>query len=129
MKKQNKSRLIYLLLFSVFLAIEVLIALYVRDSFIRPYVGDAIVTVLICSFVRIIFPEKIKFLPLYVCAFAFAVEIGQYFDMVSVIGLSENRFFSILLGSTFSAADLFCYAIGCIVFALFECAAVKKNKK
>ena len=120
MKSLNKKRLAYLSLFLSLLFIEIIIALFVRDRFIRPYGGDIIVTVLICAFLRVIFPEGIRLLPIYVCIFAFTVEIGQYFDFVSLMGLADNKFFAILLGSMFSFADLICYAAGCIVFGLGE---------
>ena len=41
-----KKRFFYIISFLVIFCIEVLIALYVRDCFIRPYVGDMLVVVL-----------------------------------------------------------------------------------
>ena len=38
-----KKRIFYIISFLVIFCIEVLIALYVRDRFIRPYVGDMLV--------------------------------------------------------------------------------------
>lgn len=116
----RKRRLVYLLAFFAVFLTEVCIALFVRDDFIRPYGGDVLVTVLICCFVRIFFPTGVKLLPVWVFLFAAAVEIGQYFDFVALLGLGDSRFFRILLGSTFSWADLVCYAAGCAVFALTE---------
>jgi len=114
------SRFRYLLAFLLILITEVLIALFVRDRFIRPYGGDILVTVLICCFVRIFFPSGLRLLPLWVFLFAAAVEVGQYFDFVSLLGLGDIAFFRILLGSTFSAADILCYGAGCVIFALAE---------
>lgn len=51
-----KKRIFYIISFLVIFCIEVFIALYVRDSFIRPYMGDALVVVLVYSFVRIFIP-------------------------------------------------------------------------
>lgn len=116
----KKARITYLAAFCVILILEICIALFVRDNFIRPYGGDILVTVLICCFIRIFLPEGIKRLPLYVFRFALVVEIGQYFDFVSLIGLGNIRFFRILLGSTFSFGDILCYGIGCFLFAAAE---------
>lgn len=124
---KKKCRLTYILLFIAILAAEVLIALFVRDNFIRPYVGDMLVTVVICLFLRGFTPLKTKLLALFVFIFSAAVEIGQYFDFVALIGLSDNRFFSVLLGRTFSLADIICYGIGCIVFFAAE-ELLKKRK-
>lgn len=117
---KRKQRLTYILLFLLFLGIEVLIALFVRDAFIRPYVGDMLVTVVICLFIRGFSPISSKLLPVYVFVFAAAVEVAQYFDFVAITGLENNRFLSVLLGRTFSLADIVCYGIGCIVFFAFE---------
>ena len=99
---------------------ELLIALFVRDDFIRPYGGDVLVTVLICCFLRIFFPCGVRLLPVWVFLFAAAVEVGQFFDFVSLMGLGDTAFFRILLGSTFSWADLVCYAVGCALFRGIE---------
>lgn len=115
-----KKRLGYILAFVLLLTVEILIALFVRDDFIRPYGGDILVTVLICAAVRILFPTGIRFLPLWVFLFAAGVEIGQYFDFVTLLGLGDIAFFRILLGSTFSFEDLLCYAAGCVLFLLGE---------
>ena len=56
----RKRRLGYLAAFCVIFAIEVCIALFVRDSFIRPYGGDLLVTVLICCFLRICFRYHLR---------------------------------------------------------------------
>ena len=111
-----KLRIIYAVLFMAIFVVEVLIALFVRDAFIRPYGGDILVTMLICCFVRIFLPEKVKLLPVWVFLFALAIEIGQYFDYVSLLGLGDSKFFSIVLGTGFSIIDIFCYALGCVVF-------------
>ena len=83
----------------------------------RPYVGDALVTVLLCAFCRVISPRRPRLLALYVFLFAAAVEIGQYFDYAALLGLADSRFFSALLGRTFSFPDLICYGVGCAAFA------------
>jgi len=124
----DRKRLCYLAVFALILLIEVLIALFVNDSFIRPYGGDVLVTVLICALVRVIFPDRIKLLPLYVCIFAFAVEVGQYFDYVKLLGLEGNAFLSVLMGRSFSLADMLCYALGCVAFGLCERSVLKNNK-
>ena len=46
-----KKRIFYIISFLVIFCIEVLIALYVRDRFIRPYVGDMLVVVLVKTLV------------------------------------------------------------------------------
>jgi len=112
----KKVRMFYAVLFCALLLLEILIALYVHDTFIRPYVGDVLVTLLLCSFLRIFFPKGISCLPVYVFLFAAAVEVAQYFDFVALLGI-QSRFLSILLGRTFSFADILCYGVGCLLSA------------
>lgn len=116
MAEKLRKSMGYGVAFALILMVEILIALFVRDRFIRPYGGDILVTVLICCFVRIFFPEKIKLLPLWVFLFSAMVEVGQYFDYVTLLGLGEIEFFRILLGTSFSTADIVCYGIGCLLF-------------
>lgn len=129
----KKTRLTYALLFLSVLLSEILIALFVNDDFVRPYVGDMLVTVLICCFVRIFFPTGAKLLPVYVFLFAAAVEVCQYFDFVKLFGLEGNRFISVLLGRTFSLADILCYAAGCLAFfgieMCLQCSVFAKMSK
>ena len=120
MKRRICPRTAYALCSAGIFLAEVLIALFVRDDFIRPYGGDILVTALICFFLRIFFPCGVRLLPLWVFLFAAAVEVGQYFDFVSLMGLGNIAFFRILLGSTFSWADLVCYAAGCALFSGIE---------
>ena len=124
---QIRLRLVYAAAFVILLLAEILIALFVRDAFIRPYGGDILVTVLICCFLRIFFPAGVRMLPVWVFLFAAAVETGQYFDFVALMGLGDNAFFRILLGSTFSWADLVCYAVGCALFFAAETLAKRKK--
>ena len=93
----NNNRLTYLLIFFGLLATEIVIALFVNDAFVRPYVGDMLVTLLLCCLCRVIVPNNVRLLPVYVFIFAAAVEIGQYFDLVALLGLENNRILSIAL--------------------------------
>lgn len=115
-----KKRILYAFITLLLLVIEVLIALFVHDKFIRPYIGDVLVTVLICTFLRIFIPKGVKLLPLYVFVFAAGVEVMQYFRIVEVLGLADNRFFSILIGLVFDVKDIVCYGVGCVVFFVAE---------
>ena len=123
----SKKRLFYLIAFLTLVAVEVLIALFVHDGFVRPYVGDVIVVMVIFCFVRIFIPNKVPLLPLYVFFFAFAVEIGQYFDFVALLGLEDNKLLSTALGRTFSVSDIVCYAVGCAIVS--ACPLLFKHRK
>lgn len=128
MKTLVKARFIYATIFLLLFATEVIIALFVKDDFIRPYGGDILVTVLLCALVRIFVPEKLKLLPLYVFAFSIVVELAQYVDIVGILGLSDIAFFRIIIGTSFSFIDILCYGIGCLAFFAVETLIKKGNK-
>ena len=115
-----KKRFFYLTATVILLIIEVLIALYVHDDFVRPYVGDAIVVIVIYTFVRIFVPEKCRLLPLYVFLFAVVVEILQGIHIVNILGVADNRFLRTLIGDSFDIKDILCYGVGCILLWLYE---------
>jgi len=120
-------RILYLIIFCGLLAVEMGIALFVNDAFVRPYVGDMLVTLLLCCLCRVIIPDKVRLLPVYVFVFAACVEIGQYFDVVALLGLADNRIISIALGRTFSWMDIVCYAVGCVAAFLLDQIIIKKT--
>jgi len=113
---KRRARLCYCIASAALLLLIVFIAMFVHDRFVRPYGGDVLITIFICCFVRIFFQGKIKLLPIWVFLFAVAVEVGQYFGIVDIIGLGHIRFFRILIGTSFSWADIICYAVGCGIF-------------
>lgn len=116
MKKRILSAGIFLALFVV----ECLIALYVHDRLVRPYVGDMLVVVLLYFFVRILFPEGIRLLPLWIFLFAAAVEASQYFHLAALLGVEHIRAARLILGATFDWKDIGCYGIGCLLLAGME---------
>ncbi|MCM1400367.1 MAG: DUF2809 domain-containing protein [Clostridium sp.] len=114
------KRVLYIIATFALLFTEVMIALFAHDSFIRPYVGDMLVVIVIYTFIRIWMPDKCCILPLYVFLFAVLVEVLQYFNIVEVLGLSESKFFSVLIGGTFDWRDIVCYGAGCVLLAIYE---------
>lgn len=114
------KRIAYGVAAAILLITEVLIALYVHDSFIRPYIGDVLVVIVIYTFIRIFIPERYRLLPLWVFLFAVGVEVLQFMHIVELLGLKDNRFFSLLVGSVFDIKDIICYAAGCLLLGGYE---------
>ncbi len=121
----KQKRIIYVIATVLLLAIEVCIALFVHDRFIRPYVGDMLVVIVIYTFVRIFIPEKCRLLPLYIFLFAAGVEVLQWIGIVELLGLQDNRFFRVLIGSTFDVKDILCYGVGCVLLGVYEWKKIK----
>ena len=117
---KNRWRAGYLTAFLILLGVEIVIALYVHDSFIRPYVGDALVMILLYCLIRIIIPDKMKMLPLWLFLLGAATEILQAGHLADRIGLGNNRFFRVLLGTTADWHDILCYGAGCLLLGGWE---------
>lgn len=110
-------RLWYLGGAAVLLIAEVLIGLYVRDGFVRPYLGDVLVVVLLYCLVRVALPTGVRLLPLYLFLLAAAVEIAQYLDILSLLGVGAGSPLRVVFGTSFSWADMLCYLAGAAVCA------------
>ena len=121
----KNRRLPYVVTALVLLLIEIYIGLFVRDRFVRPFLGDVLVTILLCCLCRAVKPTGVRLLPVYVMAFATLVEVAQYFDVVKLVGLERNAFISTIVGRSYSYKDLICYAVGCGFFWAIE-RAVKR---
>ena len=115
-----KKRILYAVATLFLLLIEVIIALYVHDDYIRPYVGDVLVVIVIYTFIRIIVPEKCKLIPLFLFIFAAGVELLQLANIVEILGVADNKFLKILIGSVFDIKDIVCYAVGCVILCMYE---------
>lgn len=126
-KEIKKERIKFLLCFLVLINIEIIIALFIHDKFIRPYLGDMLVVLVLYCFVRIFLSRKYKLLPFYIFIFATGVEVLQYFNLIKLFGLENNTLLNVLLGSTFDVKDIICYGIGCIFIWLYEI-YLKKSK-
>jgi predicted neutral ceramidase superfamily lipid hydrolase len=118
-QEKGKQRIRYFIAFIVLMVIEVLIALFVHDAFVRPYIGDVLVVMVLYVAARILIPVGFRILPLYVFVFAGIVEFLQYFNLVQVLGI-ENRFLRVVIGSVFDVKDLLSYGIGCILLGIYE---------
>jgi hypothetical protein len=106
----------FLYLFVLIFLVEVFIALFNHDRFIRSFVGDVLVIVLLYAFIRI-FYKKDHPVAITVSIFFIAclVELGQYFGLVSLLKLPETSVAAIMLGTTFDWLDILAYATGALI--------------
>ena len=122
-----RFRLNYFLAFLLLFLVEVCIALFVRDRFVRPYLGDVLVVMLLYCFVRSFLKLKPRVAALGVLLFAFLIEMLQYFRLVEVLGLRNNKIATTVLGSSFDWEDLLAYSLGAVLVLLIE--GVRKQRQ
>ena len=119
----------YFLLATGLLITEVLIALYVKDAIIRPYVGDFLVVMLVYCFLRAFLNLPMWPVALFTLLFAYAVEFAQYLNLLKWIGLENNRFARIVLGSSFEWIDMLAYTLGVVCIVIVEKFLVKRKTR
>ena len=115
--KQSKW---YLLVTICLLFIEIAIALFVKDKIIRPYIGDLLVVILIYAFVKIWISNREILVAICVFVFACFIELLQYFHIVEVLGLDDNKVATVIIGSKFNTLDIVMYLMGTIAVIVTE---------
>ncbi|MBV8327020.1 DUF2809 domain-containing protein [Chryseobacterium sp.] len=116
-----KFSLKYFLLTLLIFLVEVLIATVLKNIFfIRAYLGDVIVVMLlytlIKSFIEVNSNQK---LILGILIFSFLIEGGQYFNIAEKLGFRKGSLMYIVIGNSFSWIDMLCYAVGCLFLFIF----------
>ncbi|HHM20953.1 MAG TPA: DUF2809 domain-containing protein [Bacteroidetes bacterium] len=94
------------------LATEVFIGFFVKDGLVRPYVGDFLVVILIYCFIKSFWDISPLKAGIGVLVFSYAVEIGQYFKLVKLLGLSHSPLARTIIGTGFDPVDLVTYTLG-----------------
>ncbi len=117
---RRNSRKNYLAGFLFLLIIEILIAVYVKDDFIRPYLGDFLVVILLYCFIMGISRISVLKGLFIVLIFSFTVEFFQLINIVKVLQYQPPEFVMIILGSSFSVWDLVAYLLGLLFCLMLE---------
>lgn len=117
----------FFLLTIVFFVTEVLIALYVKDDFVRPYVGDYLVVMLNYCAVRTFIKANPVKVAIAVLLFAYMIEVLQYFRIVDRLGLSGNPVAKTVIGYGFEWWDMLAYTLGVLTILLVEYRLMNKN--
>lgn len=116
----RKSRFIYITAGLLLLLLEIYIALYVHDRFVRPYLGDFLVVLLLYSFLMVISKLRVVTGILSVLVFSFLIELLQAVRFIEWFGLQDNSLARLVLGTSFSVMDLVMYSLGAIFIAGIE---------
>jgi len=110
----------YLIIVVILFIIEVLIALYIHDRIIRPYVGDYLVVMLIYSFVKACFNVPVKVAAIGVLLFSYLIEILQYFNVLKKLGLQGDQLATVVMGYHFEWIDILAYTLGILTILVLE---------
>lgn len=111
---------VYFLLAVLLFVVEVLIALFVNDQIIRPYIGDVLVVILIYCTVKAFLNTPVLPTALSVLAFSFVIEGLQYIKLVNILGLEHSSIATTVIGTSFAWVDVLAYIIGILLVLIFE---------
>nr|WP_314493379.1 DUF2809 domain-containing protein [uncultured Chryseobacterium sp.] len=115
-----KFSLKYLLLTLLIFLVEVLIATVLKDQFfIRAYLGDVIVVMLLYTLVKSFFIINNTKLISGIFIFSCLIEFAQFFKIADKLGFTEGSLMYIIVGNSFSWIDIVCYGAGCLLLYLF----------
>lgn len=110
-----------LLIATTIFLVEVLIATKLKDwFFVRAYLGDVLVVMLMYYFIKAFFDFNPTKLIIGIFIFSCMIEFAQYFHFAEVLGFKDNRLMMIVLGNSFSWIDILCYFAGCMVLYFIE---------
>ncbi|MGJ8592733.1 MAG: DUF2809 domain-containing protein [Aquaticitalea sp.] len=110
----------YFIAFVLIFATEVLIAIFLKDGFIRHSFGDYLAIILVYCFFKTFIKENCTQIAVVSLIIAFTIEFLQLTNFLELFNLQDIALARIVLGSTFSVSDLIAYALGFITILIYE---------
>lgn len=104
----------------ILFSMEVLIAVFLKDGFIRHTFGDYLVVILLYCFFKSFIDAKPIYIASVVLVIAFAIEFLQMANLLEFLSLQNNNLAILVLGSTFQIGDLIAYSLGILSILIFE---------
>jgi hypothetical protein len=121
------SRYFAVAIFMLF--IEILIAVFLNDDIIRPYVGDFLVVILLYSFFRSFLDLPANRIAIFVLIFSYVIEFSQYLHLIKRLGLENSKLAKSIMGSSFGWIDMLAYTMGIILVCIVENVFAKMRTK
>lgn len=97
------------------LALEILIAQFAHDRFIRPYGGDFLATILLYCLLKSVWPAPAERVAGAALLTSYIIEVAQALHLLTWLGWQPSRLAQLLLGSQFGWGDLLAYTLGAAV--------------
>ena len=103
----------------VLFLVELSIAILHFNAFIRGFLGDVLVILLMYSFLKIFIKNHILKIAVLVLAFAYFVEVLQFFKLAETFNI-KSKILLVIVGSVFDLWDLVAYTLGFLIILLIE---------
>ncbi|MEO6548041.1 MAG: DUF2809 domain-containing protein [Ferruginibacter sp.] len=115
-----KFNLLYFATAIILFIIEILIARYAHDKFVRPYIGDLLGVILLYCFIKSFIVLRVLVIAAAVLAFSYIVEVMQYFNIINKLGLQHSKIARVVMGTSFAWMDILAYTIGIALMLCIE---------
>lgn len=115
-----KFNIPYFIAFVILFCVEALIAIYLKDGFIRHTFGDYLVVILLYCFFKSFIRGMTFQTALAVLIISYAIEFLQLTNFLELLQLQDSSLAKTILGSTFHMSDLVAYSLGVITILIFE---------
>lgn len=109
----------HILITSILFITEIAIAYFHFNFFVRGFLGDVLVILLLYSFLKIFVKNNIFRTAVSVLAFAYFVELLHLLKLAEKLHIQSEILLTIV-GSTFDFWDLVAYTLGFILILLIE---------
>jgi hypothetical protein len=116
----SKLKHSYLKISLFILIVEILIAIFMHDSFIRPFFGDFLAVILVYYFIKSFFEMSNTKIAIISISIAYILESLQYFNFLEITGLAQFKIAGVILGNSFAWADILAYTLGMSFVLIFE---------
>ena len=120
------KRAIYFLIFLFLLGLEIAIATYLKTGFIRAYLGDLLVVILLYCLLMSTLKPSVKRGLILTLAIAFAIELLQLINLTRFFPQEYKQLATLVLGSHFSWLDLLMYVLGIVCAGITELVLQKR---
>jgi len=110
----------YLIASIILFIVEALIAIFLKDGFIRHTFGDYLAIILLYCMFKSCIKTKPFYIAIVVLIISYGIEFLQLTSFLEITNLDNNKLAKIILGSTFSFSDLIAYTLGFISILIFE---------
>jgi hypothetical protein len=125
MRQFNKA---YGLLATSLLLVEILIARFAHDRFVRPYAGDFLATIFLYCLLKSVWPAPAWQVALAALLVSYAIEMAQLAHLLHWLGWQHSRMARLLLGSQFEWGDMLAYTLGAVAVLGLQRALARPNR-
>ena len=110
----------YFLLAAGLLGLEVGIACFAHDRFVRPYVGDFLATILVYCLLKSVWPAPAGRVAAVALLVSYAIEGAQLAHLLRWLGWQQSAAARLVLGSQFEWGDMLAYTLGAALVLSLE---------